>query len=297
MKNPDDLKIPDFPIGGDFNTYHKYSQEVLQIITKAYGEIPFYTQESVNDVGKSMSFYRARRTNEILNQFIFTEYSYPPTTFCKKALRANLPFHPVFYATNNALNSIYETIQNKQFKGEILAISNWTMRDTHPFYTAPFLFSNLSINHPWSKMVEKFKTDGLLYAGVPSSKVDEILMVLEKLTNLFYNDSDYRISASIAHNLLYSTRSDLKCDIFIYPSIQANGENVNFAVHPNFATNRLFLEKIYIVELGEYNTISKSLKLLLHSIGYILEDKFINWKNGNFDDDEYNIYKQSFGIK
>jgi hypothetical protein len=244
-----------------------------------------------------MSFYRARKTKEILNQNIITEYSYPPTTFCKKALRANLPLFPVFYATNNALNSIFETIQDKQFKGEILAVSKWTMRDTQPFFTAPFLFSKLSSHHPWSDMVQEYKTKGLIDSGVHPIKINQTVLALEKLSNLFYNDTDYRVSASIAHNLLYSTRNNLNCDVFIYPSIQANGDNVNFAVHPNFVTNRLFLEKIYIVELGEFNTKSKSLNLLLHSIGTVVEDKKFVWKNGDFTSDEYETYKKSFNVK
>lgn len=297
MTNPNDLKFPDIPIDGDFVAYHNYSQDVLNILAKNYGDIPFYTQVSQNDIGRSMSFYRARKTKEILNQNIITEYSYPPTTFCKKALRANLPLFPVFYATNNALNSIFETIQNKQFEGEILSVSKWTMRDTQPYYTAPFLFSNLSSNHPWSKMVQDFKTQGLLDAGVHPTKITQTALVLEKLTNLFYNDIDYRVSAPIAHNLLYSTRSDLNCDVFIYPSLQANGENVNFAVHPNFVNNRLFLEKVYIIELGEYDTKSKSLKLHLHSIGTVVDDKNFVWKNRDFTEAEYETYKKSFNIK
>lgn len=290
------LNLPEIPIDGNFIDYHNYSQDVLNIIAKNYGEIPFYTQMSQNDLGKSMVFYRARKAKEILNQNIISEYSFPPTVFCKKALRANLPFHPVFYATNNAMTSVYETIQDKSFEGEMLAVSRWIMKDSDPFFIAPFLFSNLSSNHPWASMVSDYKTKGFLDAGVSKEKIEQTAFLLEELTNIFYNDSDYKISASIAHNLLYSIRREINCDVFIYPSIQASGENVNFAVHPNFVINRLFIDKIYIIELGGFNPKTQSLKQKLHAIGKLSNNRLLLWQNGDFKEDDYNEYKQYFNI-
>lgn len=290
------LNLPDIPIDGSFIDYHNYSQDILKILKKNYGEIPFYTQISQNDPGKSMVFYRARKANEILNQNIISEYSFPPAVFCKKALRANLPFHPVFYATNNAMTAVFETFQNKNFEGQMLAVSRWIMKDTDPFFIAPFLFSNLSSNHPWATMVSDYKTKGLLDAGVSKEKIEQTAFLLEELTNIFYNDSDYKISASIAHNFLYSTQRDLNCDVFIYPSIQASGENVNFAVHPNFVINRLFIDKIYIIELGGFNPKTQSLNLRLHAIGKLSNNRLLLWQNGDFKADDYNDYKQYFNI-
>ena len=293
MKN---LSLPEIPQSGDFIDYNNFSQEILDIIARIYGEIPFYTQMTQNDPGKSMVFYRARKANEILNQNIISEYSFPPTVFCKKPLRANLPFHPVFYATNNAVTAIFETIQDKNFEGQLLAVSRWIMKDTDPFFIAPFLFSNLSNKHPWAKLVFDYKTKGLLDAGVSKEKMEQTAYLLEELTKIFYNDSDYKISASIAHNLLYSTRREINCDVFIYPSIQASGENVNFAVHPNFVINRLFIDKIYIIELGGFNPRSKSLNLRLHAIGKLNNNRLILWQNGDFNEDDYNEYKRYFNI-
>lgn len=274
--------------------YHRFSSTVLKEISKVLKN-PFHlTQQVINDHGESMTFYRARKTNEILNPNIHSEYSFPPVTFCKRALRANLPLHPVFYASNHAMTTVKETIQNGKYKGEVLTVSRWVMKDTNTYHVAPFLFHGLSTTHPWYARVEKIKTDGLLDAGMKPEDLKGATLMLKGLANEFFNDKDYRLSASISHSHLYSTIPDFKCDIMVYPSIQNDGKSVNFAVNPNFVHDRLYIDKLYTIELGEHNNSSDITKIRLCSVGNP-QDNHIVWNNTP-SESEYDLFKERFGI-
>jgi hypothetical protein len=288
------LTIPALKENLSAKEYNQYSNVVLNEIAKILKN-PFHlTQMVKNDPGESLTFYRARKSDEILNPSIYSEYSFPPVTFCKRALRANLPLHPVFYASNHAMTTVKETIQNGNYKGEILTVSRWIMKDTNTYHVAPFLFHGLSTSHPWYSRVEKIKTEGLIDGGMNPKDLNGAILMLKGLANEFFNDKDYRLSASIAHSYLYSNIPDFKCDLMAYPSIQNDGKSVNFAVHPNFVHDRLYIDKLYTIELGEHNSSTGITQIRLHSVGNP-KDNHITWNNKP-SDFEYNLFKERFGI-
>jgi len=256
-----DFKPPAFEPNVDREAYHEYARK-FRIELQKILEVPlFIKQVSVNDPGQSFTFYRARRYQDIKNLNLISEYTYPPVAFCKTIQRANLPYHPVFYASNHALTTVSETIHDNFTKNEVLAISRWRMHDTDPFVIMPILFHGLNPTHPFYSRVEEIKKNGIEEAnpGITETQKQNFILVLKALSKEFFNSKDYRVSASLAHSSLYS-KGYQECDLILYPSIRTDGASVNFAVHPNFVENRVFMEEIYVIRIGSYCKLTSHIK-------------------------------------
>ncbi len=294
-----DLVLPDFLADENPNSSDEYAKIVRDEIMKII-KVPLQlTQQVFNDSGQSFAFYRCRRKDEIKNLNLICEYNYPPLAFSKKMQRANLPYHPVFYSSNHALTTIKETLQHGFTKGERLMISRWVMRDTHPFYIAPLLFHGLKKSHPWYTRIEHIKKYEIKKAlqGKTTDEYNGALQILNALSKEFFKSKDYKISASMAHSYLYSDDPYMRCDVLIYPSVCTDGRSVNFAIHPNFVDNRIFMEEIYVVEIGEYCKLTSFIKhrLLFHGKVFNSEIKWLGMEKSNpmFDEIE-KLYKMRF---
>ena len=292
------FKPPDFDPNMDREAYHEYARKFRIELQKVL-EIPMFIKQTVvNDPGQSFIFYRARRYNEIKNLNLISEYNYPPVFICKKIQRANLPYHPVFYASNNALTTISETIHDHYTKGEVLAISRWRMHDTEPFIIMPILFHGLNSEHPFYNRVNEIINSGIDDAipGMTKVEKENYLLILRALSKEYFNSKDYRISASLSHSTLYS-EDDQDCDIILYPSVRTDGRSVNFAVHPNFVENRVFMEEIYIIKIGGYCKLTLEVNCEFVYHGTVV-GKDIKWLKIDFSSDKHkeiiDLFKQRF---
>ena len=294
-----DLKIPEFDDHPTADGYDDYADKFLREFRKIINHPISITQVVKNDPGKSFVFYRARKYEGFKNLNLFTEYNYPPLEYCKTIQRANLPYNPVFYASNHALTTVAEILQNGFKKGDKICVSRWLMEDTLEFRITPFLFHGLNNEHPWYSKVEEIRRTGIREAN-PNAKEDEIAGIeslLKAISKEFLKSKDYKLSASIAHAHLYPGRSNEYTDMMLYPSVRSDGRSVNFAIHPNFVDNRVFLKEIYVMEIGEYCKLTSYIKHRLIFYG-VVKGSYINWvpfnKTNSETDRVLKLYHERF---
>ena len=247
------------------------------------------------NIFKGKFVYRVRKLNDIKNKQLRSEFSYPPVHFAKENLRANLIGNPVFYSSDHPLTALLEYIQqwdiDSHFKNEDLFISCWTVTPPNDYYIAPFVSSN--INSPLIKLRDFTKEEYMKAFGVNLSvdNIQAIKALDDYFCSLFLgNKTRANISAFLAHQFLYL--SDNNCILF-YPSIKTKYSKLNYAFHPNFADEYLYLSHIYHVSImsiiGNKTGDLKFDYTLYDDIG-IVQNSIIKWYSVDSNKEEFSKY-------
>ena len=236
------LKIDEFESVEEYVVY-------FESIFKKHFSMFHYMFQIQKPENLNFKLFRVREFNQIKNKNLFCEYSYPPPHLTENG-RCNFKNHPIFYCSNNPITSLLEVIRDTDFKSKKYCISTWSLIDNNKdFILGSFLQSKL---HPINSFQQY--ADGLIkkfdVTFENKLNVSQKLGIVEFhkfLDKKFIEDSDYSLSAYLAHKKLYANHN-LANDMIIYPSVQTESKSVNFAIHPNFVDNCMTIERLYIVE-------------------------------------------------
>jgi RES domain len=238
--------------------------------------------------------YRIRKYNDSINTKIISEFSHPPAASSGYPQRANLAYHPVFYCSPSAGTALYETIESSFTKGEEnwYYLSEWSFRPDEPINLSFFIhgdyefsdFFNSFSQRAFEKVKEK----------IPDLTTDESLslrQILKTYSNLFEQKKNYLFSSFLGHIHLYNN-SNLRADLFAYPSIQAFRGAINFAIHPNAVIHKLILNRVYLVKVDSYDLDNETKKLTTHftikgKVGINNNHGYLTWIDLHEKDFEY----------
>lgn len=191
-------------------------------------------------------------------------FSYPPRQYCTGYGRANIPYHPVFYAAQCA-----EVIANELR----LELDSWL--HIAVFYAPqPARIRRLLLVHDgfagkgyWAKCRNAAKEE-IIRNTDPSFSRDEIEDAWRRLqvTALQFRTPNYEHTSAISHYWLYQAG----LEGIVYPSLR-NDEFCNYALHPEFVDNQL---KMYCVHACFW----RRDELELHHVGFPVDDQKITWR-------------------
>lgn len=240
-----------------------YLDNMHQILTKDLWVFPQILLRFDGSMDLPLKFYRAREVSSIKNREIRSEYSYPPVASVKTQ-RANLKNYPVFYAADDPLTAILEVLNKEHYDdaiGKKFIISRWEIINAKDIILAPFLFEGLNSDNPfiglseiWNQQIRTLNKDNL-----SNSQIEGFLEILRFYSRVFLNDKDHAISSYIAHHYIHKDFS-IKSDVFIYPSIRSDRRTVNFAIHPNFSDENMYIKSLYLVEIKEIEEIKNTIE-------------------------------------
>lgn len=275
---------PIFEKGQDLNEYIK---KVKDIYFSMFDFLPFpCTILKATDF--NLSLYRVRECEKFNNLDLFCEHSYPPIAFTNLG-RCNLPGYPIFYSSNNPLTSLTEVIRQSDFKNKKYCISKWGIiqKNNIEIVTQNFMYSNLSSENGFKQLVDNDlkKYNETFKGNLSESQQLGLQKLLKYLHNEFINDENYNISAVLTHEAMYSNHS-YSTDILIYPSRQSNKIGTNFAVHPNIVDNLLELQKLYIIQVNDFNHEINKFNLTFMYYGNVINNK-IMWNEIPKSQDEF----------
>jgi hypothetical protein len=271
----------------------EYLNRFIKINDDLFGSLPNpIVIPNINISKWNTNIYRARRFSDIKNLNLRSEFSYPPVSFCKKSLRANVAFNPVFYASDHILTSLREIIDINNFVPEKYCLSVWKIRENVRFNVSPFIFGSLDQSCRYNELSES------IINRIPNKLKDDVskdvyINSLINYSKLFIHPNSYVVSSFIGHLYLYA-KYEINTDILIYPSVQVDRKAVNFAINPNFADENLILERVYNVSVNKYNLLTHEMELVFHDYATI-SNNMLKWINVEENDELFvNLLKSDF---
>lgn len=251
------------------NSPKRFEKRLNELFLDKLGLMP-YMIYLANNQSLPKKFYRLRKVSTSFNETLISEYSYPPNHVIKSVQRANLPYHPVFYCSDNPATAILETIKDEYKPGESLTyfMSEWKFREKQQIKYCPFIFDNIADNNPYKPMsdINKLKLAEKMKLHT-EDEVAAMIEIFKFLSNLFLYENTYVVSSFLAHSNLYAPHN-YRPDVFIYPSVQTKHQTVNFAIHPNAVTEKMVLSRVFKLVLNDYNTATGRFTTSVLSIGH-----------------------------
>jgi len=223
ITKPDGLKIPplkeiqegidELLLIEDWNNYKikrnpkRFQKRLHQLFTSKFSVFPtILTLIDTNNF--PFTFFRLRKFDSKMNTSLISEYSYPPNHVVKYTQRANLPYHPVFYCSNDPSTAIFETIRNEKAHNpnDVYYLSSWEFKPDQTINFSPFIFGNLSKDSPYKKWTEisYLQIDKSLGHEFDKETLNSLKKILEFLSHLFVFENTYAVSSYIAHEHLYA---------------------------------------------------------------------------------------------
>lgn len=255
----------------------KFLQRLDALFLKNLKLLPtFFTP--IDSSSFPFKFYRVRKEDKKFNPSLLSEYSYPPVEFVKNTQRANLPFSPVFYCSDNPAVAIAETVKFKENVNskDFYYLSEWKLKPGLKIRLTPYLFSNLDEDSFYNFWIEnnKYQLKKTLQKENLEARYESFYKIMEFLSNLFIYENSYVVSSYIAHNHLYAPHS-MRTDIFVYPSVQLDKKAVNYAIHPNVVTEKMNLSKIFKLNFDSIDK-QEGIKYTIKEVGKN-NDSIIFW--------------------
>lgn len=238
----------------------EYIEKNHQLITGITGVHSHMFLVPHSDVPINFKIFRVREAKSIKNKYLRCEYSYPPIEHSKN-LRANLKGFPVFYASDTPLTAVLEYIQQWQDASNYLdkdyVISVWSILEKRKICFAPY-FSKEQIGINPIAFLGQFSDDDfrkITNSEVDKTYIDGMRIMKNYFANKFISDEKYSISSYVSFRLMYM--NPLYNTIIIYPSKQSNLAATNYAIHPNFADEKMKLERVYRITIKNIEDFGK----------------------------------------
>lgn len=270
----------------DFETTEEYIKYFEGIF---YTHFPAYHHMLQIQKPENFKFnlFRVREFSTIQNSQLFCEYSYPPPHFVSNG-RCNFKNKPVFYCSNDPLTSLLEVVKESDFKEKKFCISTWSLIDNGcDFILDNFLQSDLHSLNVFRNLADNYNNniDNAFEHKLTNDQKLGVIEFYKFIDSKFIEDQDYSISAFWSHKRLYAEHN-YRSDIIIYPSVQTDRKSINMAIHPNFVDNNMKLDRLYVVELNDYDATTNHFNLSIVKYGKI-EKNVIIWKNIRKGDQDY----------
>lgn len=227
-------------------TTHKQITGVCEIFSGLYLKPRF-------DTSIDFLLYRVRRSADIKNPELRTEFSYPPVSLTTKNLRANLIGNPVFYSSDHPIVALMEYISEwdnpQNYHGVKYKISVWKLKLSNDLHIAPFIpHAMKDVNEFYTLgefTNEQIRND--LKMEISDDQIQGLRNMKEYFSSLFLRDDKRAISSYIGHFHIY--RNPLGNVVFLYPSLKALYGKCNYALHPNFVDEQLKLLNVYELQV------------------------------------------------
>jgi hypothetical protein len=247
----------------------RFEKRLNELLISKLGLIPYVIYLG-SDKSIPKTYFRVREKTRTFNEKLISEYSYPPNHFVKTAQRANIPYHPVFYCSDNPATAIQETYKDEDKANDktVYYMSEWTVKDDQDVKVCPFIFDNVADTNPYRNLSEINKTK--LFEQMKEQTEDEkkgTWEVLKFLSNLFTYENTYVVSSYLAYINLYAPH-EFRPDVFIYPSFQTQKTTVNFAFHPNAVIEKLRLNRVFKLRLTNFNKQDNSFTMSISWVGH-----------------------------
>lgn len=257
-----------------------FYKKVNELFLKKIGFLPIIIDPQNSD-SFPFKFYRIRKESKDFNSSLISEYSHPPASVNNYFQRANIPKHPVFYCSDEPFTAIAEVIKYATIvdPNDTYYLSEWAILPNTPIKFSPFLFGNLKENSSYNLWSESnfHRLKITLEKSGNIEDYESFEKILRFLSTLFVSENTYVVSSYIAHHYLYASHS-MRSDIFVFPSVQLDKSNVNYAIHPNFVSEKMRLKKVFKMSFEELNK-GTSIKYGITNFG-LNRDSIIFW-NGN----------------
>jgi hypothetical protein len=230
-------------------TIAEFERRYHALFSQKIGAIPNIVQLIKNE-NLELKMYRLRRNSPLLNTNLISTYSHPPANVLIETQRANLPYHPVFYASDNPSTVIAELAKpGNPIIDETYYLSEWLFRPNVTLRLCAFLFDIVDSESIMRYVEKNFQMIREILKEYSVDQQDGVIEYLKFLSKMFIYDNTYNVSAYIAHSQLYA-QHEYRPDMFLYPSIQSDRKSVNFALHPNAVTEKLLLENVYQLNIN-----------------------------------------------
>ncbi len=212
-------------------------------------------------------------------------FSHPSPEICTLG-RCNLSGFPVFYASisiDTALRERRKENNRPLEEGDEVYISYWQVKKEANLIFSQFVFSEDVEFGGMIKELNKANLQKLRTMSKPYSKDKQnaFQFLTNKLAKFFVSDN-YNISSFLVHNILYDgiNNAPLKVNAVLYPSIQANFNSMNFAIHPAYVKENLELKKVDKVRFAQF--VNNGVSLTLLDVGIPNKVNRIEWFKPTF---------------
>jgi hypothetical protein len=284
------LRLKKWPILHPKENIAVFKKKVESILFAEFDYLPSSIRKNEKF---GLPIFRVRDLSPEFNIDDFQEHSYPPAAVVKLG-RCNFPNNPVFYGSINPIVALLEVIRDNRYSSKSYCISKWSViPGVKEISSQSFLQVPLHPNNQFAilKEDEKNKIKQIFGRNLSDSQVEGIVVFWEFLHEKFTVKSDYSLSATLAHKSLYD-ETVARADILMYPSLQSESLAGNFAIHPNFVNNCMKIERVYVVELLNYEVSTGKFDISINQFGRVIGNKFF-WSLANTK--EYDeAYDQDF---
>ena len=225
--------------------------------------IPTVAMEGAKEV-----FFRGRIADPLNLTPPQNHFSYPPPQYCTGYGRANIPYHPVFYAGRSP-----QVIANELR----IELNSWLHIGV--FYSSrPTRITRLLLLHDgftkqelWAK--HRDTAQERILAEWKSADDPEVIWQRLQATALAFRGPNYQDTSAISHFWLY----EVGLDGIVYPSLQ-NNDFCNYALSPSFVDTNLRLCCVHAC-------FWRLDRLELHFIGFPTDDQqSLRWRETDATD-------------
>lgn len=269
----------------DCTQVQDYVKKLDEFFVAQFGFI-FRTLRITNSNNLPQKVYRVRKYDTSINAGLISEFSHPPASSTKTAQRANLPYHPVFYCAPSAHTALIETLKYSYTEGEANSffLSEWCFRKDQPIYVTPFMYGKYDKVDLYNIIREKSAEEFIAkIPDITNEEVKSLNKIFEFVSSLFEYEDSHAISGYLGHSHLYAS-SNLRTDVFIYPSIQTGKAAMNFAIHPNAVLHKLFLNRVFLIQIVDYKLDKNKGRATFHlkiedRLGINNQHGYMTWRN------------------
>jgi hypothetical protein len=171
--------------------------------------------------------FRARRITEDIIVPL-DELGYPPPPVCYRN-RCNWEGHPVLYTCSAPRTTLFEC---QPRVGDNYYVSSWKINNFSKITMLPLISNYHGVFPFMAKMKSRFFDDIGKYCDAHGIRFEEEKTMICLITDIFH-DTGHFISSFLSHFYLYKYPGDNGPTSIVYPSIQTNKNDLNFAFHPS----------------------------------------------------------------
>lgn len=262
------------------------------------GFLPFFCVPFDIKTLEELSLYRTRPASQIKQRElgITNTFGAPPITKNVGIQRASWKCRNVFYGSDSFETALLES--KRLNDGEEFYVSKWLfdlekLKDKS--YEFRVLFNEeLPKNNPWYNFTKGFTEiiDSHRKECGEESAV-ELEYLHKRLCDLFLMEDTkyYPLTAFMADYLIYNKLNSKEVIFFpfmIYPSVENNHLSCNFAIHPSFVLNYMYLESVSHVRV--LNSSKGNQKLEFKKIGRCENRLKVKWYTTDINVSKANWY-------
>lgn len=233
-----------------------------------------------------------------------SELSYPPADCITRYERANLPFHPMFYACSFPNNyndgqtppprvvSLLETssfFRDKMASGiERSTVSRWEITKEVELVAMPFL-ADYSMECDVICNIKEAWNQALQENNVNPEGLELIEYMANEIGRTFKSNVEYFKIANFVNYLLNVNNKTKDVDGIIYPSVPAAGAGFNVALRPSAVD-----EKVKFIGASLCYLLKKTDDSYLHVVNHSVsaENGFITYEEMAMNDAEREMYER-----